>query len=111
MKFSGSTSLRRLRTGQIEGKGWLTALPASIGELSQLRRLNLRNNAITELPESVGALDRLTHLDLRANPLRALPEAIGHILTLEKLDLRWCRLERLPAWVEALRTRGVVVFT
>ena len=76
-----------------------------------MRRLNLRNNAITELPETVGALGRLTHLDLRANPLKALPDELGALPALEKLDLRWCWLERLPVWVETLREQGVVVFT
>ena len=90
--------------------GLLERRPQSIGNLTQLRRLKLRNNSITQLPQSMGSMTNLTHLDLRANPLRTLPGTIGEIATLEKLDLRWCQLEGLPGWIHRLRERGVVVF-
>ena len=92
------------------GENRLTSLPDSVGRLSRLRELHLRNNKLTSLPESLGMLRELRHLDLRGNPLSHLPTAILGLPRLEKLDLRWVDTAIPPAWVETLEARGCAVY-
>ena len=67
-----STELR------LNGLG-LSSLPTQIGELTDLRSLDLSGNQLTELPESIGDLTALTTLGLNDNRLRTLPERIGDL--------------------------------
>ena len=50
----------------------LTELPASIGQLTQLQRLNVSQNRLTSLPEAIGQLVQLQMLDVSKNELIAL---------------------------------------
>lgn len=65
----------------------LTTLPESIGELTQLRNIELSSNNLSTLPEWIGNLTRLQSLDLIQNKLRALPESFSNLTQLEELDL------------------------
>ncbi|PCI75153.1 hypothetical protein COB21_05970, partial [Candidatus Aerophobetes bacterium] len=65
----------------------LTALPDSIGNLSQLHTLDLNGNRLTELPETIGNLSLLTTLYLGNNQLAELPETIGNLSLLTTLYL------------------------
>ena len=49
--------------------------------------LNLSSNNLTSLPESIGNLTNLKGLDLMYNELTDLPESIGNLTKLEGLDL------------------------
>lgn len=75
----------------------LTALPASLGSLIQLRKLYLDENQLTSLPESLGNLISLTHLDLRNNRLTSFPKSLSSLRRLAYLDLRANKLVSLPA--------------
>ena len=65
----------------------LTELPESIGQLKQLRKLDLSwdyedeklKNQLTTLPDSLGQLTQLTSLDLSNNQLTALPDSLGRL--------------------------------
>ena len=88
----------------------IAALPDAVGELRELRELDLRGNALERGARRRSArLARLRVLDLRANRLAALPDALGDLPALEKLDLRWNRFVDPPDWTERLRERGCVV--
>jgi len=50
----------------------LTELPESLGNLSRLKVLDLRNNQLTELSESLGNLSQLQVLSLSDNQLMVL---------------------------------------
>lgn len=52
----------------------IEALPAEIGERSNLQKLMLAGNRLRALPETMGALNRLELLRISANRLDALPE-------------------------------------
>jgi hypothetical protein len=58
------------------GRG-LTALPESLGQLTQLQSLNLRYNQLTALPESLGQLTQLQSLVHSVKPHTAPPELTG----------------------------------
>ena len=51
-------------------KAGLTDLPSSVGELSQLRLLQLSNNRLTSLPDSIGNLSMLEELIVEHNQLK-----------------------------------------
>ncbi len=74
----------------------LTALPESVGQLTQLQYLHLTGNQLTTLPESIGRLKLLQRLYLSGNQLTTLPESIGQLKLLQRLDLSGNRLTTLP---------------
>jgi hypothetical protein len=74
----------------------LTELPESLGQLTQLRSLNLSGNQLTALPESLGQLTQLQLLDLSDNQLTALPEWLGQLTQLRSLNLSGNQLIALP---------------
>lgn len=55
---------------------WTLRIPKSIGELRELRRLDVRGNDLKELPKEILALDKLERLDLRWNENLKKPEWI-----------------------------------
>lgn len=60
------------------GRNRLTVLPESLGQLTQLRTLDLSNNELTALPESLRKLTGLTRLYLHGNDALELPtEMLG----------------------------------
>jgi internalin A len=74
----------------------LSALPESIGQLSQLQVLSVSNNLLSTLPESIGQFTELQELNLSRNQLSALPESIGQLSRLQKLHLSGNQLSALP---------------
>jgi hypothetical protein len=65
----------------------LRPLPESIGQLTSLLTLYLRNNQLTALPETIGQLSLLAELDLQGNPITSLPASITRLATLRWLSL------------------------
>jgi internalin A len=80
----------------------LTELPESLGQLTQLRKLNLGCNRLRALPEWLGQLTQLQKLDLTDNQLTALPESLGQLTQLQRLDLVYNELTTLPEWLGQL---------
>lgn len=66
----------------------LRFLPDEIGDLTNLEILNLEYSFLRSLPRSIGNLKLLKHLNLsRMHARIALPEEIGNLTSLEDLDL------------------------
>jgi Leucine-rich repeat (LRR) protein len=63
----------------------LTVLPNSIGQLTQLKNLDIYDNKLTVLPNSIGQLTQLQILNISNNQLTSLPESIGQLTQLEEL--------------------------
>ncbi|KAJ8648532.1 hypothetical protein MRB53_001555 [Persea americana] len=84
--------LRNIRTLRLAGRH-----PESIGDLLQLRYLDLYGTMIERLPKSTIRLYNLQTLKLNAcSELVEVPESIGDLLQLRYLDLTWTMIERLP---------------
>ncbi|MFN8316114.1 MAG: hypothetical protein U0T32_06685 [Chitinophagales bacterium] len=79
-------------------------IPESIGKLSKLKVLTLRDNVIEHLPSSIGNLKNLELLDLRDNLLSDLPESICSLTKLTYLDLKTNELASLPRCFEKMNT-------
>ena len=74
----------------------LAALPESIGELSELNTLYLGYSQITSLPGSVGKLRKLQVLYLQGTKLTELPETLCSLPELRELSLRNTKVRELP---------------
>ncbi|OUM57718.1 hypothetical protein PIROE2DRAFT_17200 [Piromyces sp. E2] len=68
-------------------RNYLENLPNSIGNLKNLQILNLSSNNLRELPDSIGNLKNLQILNLSSNNLRELPDSIGNLKNLQILNL------------------------
>ncbi|KAJ8648555.1 hypothetical protein MRB53_001578 [Persea americana] len=88
--------LRHIRTLRL-GRCCITELPESIGDLLQLRYLDLSDAKIERLPKSTTRLYNLQTLKLTGcNKLAEVPELIGDLLQLRYLSLYCTDIVRLP---------------
>lgn len=81
----------------------LTELPESLGELKELKSLNLSSNRLRILPEWLAQLTWLEHLNLRRNQLTELPGWVGQLKNLRALALSDNQLTELPEWLGRLK--------
>ena len=81
----------------------LVFLPTSIQKLNQLEWLDLSGNKLTELPSEIGDLKELRTLNVRKNQLVSLPTSIQKLQQLEDLDLSYNKLTELPSEIGDLK--------
>ncbi|MEO1375700.1 MAG: COR domain-containing protein, partial [Cyanobacteria bacterium J06635_10] len=89
----------------------LTALPAEIGKLTQLKKLVLGKydqkngcigNNLRELPKEIGLLNQLEELQIAGNKLSSLPAEFGQLTNLQSLYLESNQLSSLPSEIGQL---------
>lgn len=75
----------------------INELPKEIGNLHNLRYLNLHSVRFPELPKEIGKLINLEHLILSFSDIPYLPKEIGTLINLKTLSLRCnTRITTLP---------------
>ena len=82
------------------------AIPAELGNLANLRKLWLNGNQLTgEIPAELGKLEDLTELHIQSNRLTGeIPAELGKLRDLMELDLAYNRLTgEIPAELGNLR--------
>ena len=90
---------KNLKVLNLDGFAGLHTLPTTIGLLSDLHTLHLREcEALEHLPPELGKLRKLSTLNLTScKELLELPSQIGNLVALTSLDLGFCRaLTSLP---------------
>ena len=81
----------------------LESLTDNIGDLKNLKVINLSGNTLMDFPDSISNLEKLKELNIEGNGLRKLPEAVTKIKNLEKLDLSYNPITSLPESIENLK--------
>jgi len=87
-------------------RGFLIDLPDSIGNLVNLKQLNLSDMRLISIPNSIGNLIQLKHLDLSKNQLTNLPPSIGNLTLLSNLNLESNKFINLPDYFSLIGTQG-----
>lgn len=96
------TKLQRLSLGTVS-----MPLPASIYQLSNLQKLNLRGS-LDQLSEKLGQLQQLTTLCIQGDPVFSspaptLPQALTQLKKLQHLSITQQNLQQLPPHFEQLQ--------
>jgi Leucine-rich repeat (LRR) protein len=87
----------------------LLSIPAEIGNLINLKKLEIGYNNLKTLPAEIGKLTNLKSLTLWNNNLSSIPAEIGNLKNLEKLDLPGA-LESLPAEIGKLTNLKILTY-
>ncbi|KAI8113653.1 hypothetical protein M9435_003648 [Picochlorum sp. BPE23] len=86
----------------------LPSLPKGVGNLANLREINVSGNLIERIPEEIGRLRSLETLDIHNNCIRELPESLGGLASLQELNAMGNRIERVPESLGRLRSLQVL---
>ena len=89
----------------------LTALPKSIGRLTQLETLWINNNRLRSLPEAILQLRNLRRIDARENEFVEFPEVLRFLTQIHAIHVDACGLSTLPNWLGELRNLCVLVIS
>jgi Leucine-rich repeat (LRR) protein len=84
-------------------ENYLTSLPNSIGNLTNLTYLYCGNNNLTSLPDSIDNLTNLTLLNCDSNELITLPDSICNLTNLKELVFFNTYINTLPDSIINLR--------
>ena len=87
--------LKNLRVLDLTGNQ-LTRIPKELGKLTNLRELWLPRNQLTSVPTELGQLTNLTRLSLSGNQLTSVPKKLGQLTNLTGLNLSGNRLTSVP---------------
>lgn len=89
----------------------LTTLPETLGNMDQLKTLNLHSNALTSLPASIANLTLLEELHLHGNQLTSIPSEIESLENLKILNLHANQLTSLPEEVYNLSNLEALIIS
>ncbi|KAL8090673.1 hypothetical protein AgCh_039925 [Apium graveolens] len=106
-------NLRSLEILNIAYCSSLEALPVAIGNVESLKKIIVCRLTVSKLPDSIGSLTKLVELDLRQNEnLETLPDTICNLRSLEILDIAYCSsLEALPNTIGNIESLEIIYLT
>ncbi len=81
----------------------LSLLPEWIGNMHQLKCLDLYGNKLSVLPRCIEKLQNLTMLDIGGNQMTELPEWIGNLTNLKTLRLGDNQIHQFPQSISSLQ--------
>ncbi len=87
--------LQNAKLSHFSGK-YQVSIPKSLGDLTQLKYLDLSLCEISHIPETIGNLKSLEILNLSRNKLNKIPQSINNLPNLKELHLDDNQLEVLP---------------
>ena len=99
--------LARLETLVLVGHRKLHKLPAELGRLAKLRRLQIDSNGLRDLPEQIGALSMLDTLIAYGNALTDLPASLAKLKRLRWLEVQMNLMKTPPRVLTKLKARHV----
>jgi internalin A len=76
-------------------KNQIKAVPASIAQFPNLKRLVLNYNAIERVTEKLALLTKLEQVGFYSNQLKEVPDALYNLTSLKEIDLYYNQIERL----------------
>jgi hypothetical protein len=82
----------------------LTEIPAEIGYMKNLTKLDLSKNKLEHIPDTIGFLHKLVDLRLSENQLTYIPSSIGSLKKLGTLLLDCNRIVELPPEIGEIKT-------
>ena len=100
--------VKSLQTLDLELNYHFEKLPDNIGELKELRDLDLEENALSELPLEITKLKNLVNLDVQSNNISSLPEGMSKMKSLKHLTLSGNPLKSMPADLELFPTLEIL---
>jgi Leucine-rich repeat (LRR) protein len=89
----------------------LSSVPAELGGLGALEKLHLGMNQLTSVPEELGGLGALKEFYLHGNQLTSVPAELGGLGALEVLDLYDNKLTSVPAELGGLGAMKVLTLS
>jgi len=103
------TKLERIIIDNGNGCGMNVSIPASIGDLNNLKVLTLFGalehtdqpeslSKVKSLPTTIANLHNLEELDLGRNGLKSVPAEIGNLKNLKKLGLDYNNIHEIPSF-------------
>jgi hypothetical protein len=99
---TGIGNLRKLEKLIIDngnGCAMSISIPASIGQLKNLKVLVLRGALGKGLPKTIANLQNLEELDLSQNGLETIPSPIASLHKLKKLELDYADIREIPSFI------------
>jgi Leucine-rich repeat (LRR) protein len=82
----------------------LTEIPAEIGYMKNLTKLDLSKNKLEHIPDTIGFLHKLSELRLSENQLTSVPSSIGSLKKLLTLMLDYNKIVELPPEIGEIKT-------
>lgn len=87
---------RPITTLHIDSDDYIRTLPETLGDLTHLTVLTIRDQPMTALPDSIGNLTNLNTLIIINTPITALPDSIGNLTQLEDLEIIGTNITTVP---------------
>jgi Leucine rich repeat len=104
-------NLVNLRVLDLENCGLVESLPTSIQKLKNLEKLVLCHTSVDCLPETFGSLSKLKYLDIGFTCIILLPSTFRHLTQLEYLNLSSTPIYSLPSGFQQLvNLKNLIMF-
>ena len=101
-------NLSKLEVLSIRSSHSLKELPDWIGDLTNLKKLNITTSEIKTLPKTIGKLHKLEELSVTWTPLEILPDFFSNLTALKKIELSRTKLTDLPDSLRKLKDQATI---